>query len=118
MHKEFSDTLTTLDKCIAECNHCFSACLKEEDVKKLARCIQLTRDCADVCQLTAKLLQSGSEVSSDALKLCIAVCEACREECNRHASKMQHCKDCADACRECAEACSKAMSNAPGMRAL
>jgi hypothetical protein len=117
MHKEFTETLTALNECIAECNHCFSACLQEQDVKVMARCIQLDRDCADICQLTAKLLQSGSEVSREALRLCITVCEACADECDRH-TKIQHCKDCAEACRRCVQACSKALSTAPGMRAV
>ena len=117
MHNEFADTISALNECAAECNYCFSACLQEKDVKMMARCIQLDRDCADICQLTAKLLQSGSEVSSDILRLCITVCEACADECQRHSS-MEHCKRCAEVCRRCASACSKAMGSAPGMRAV
>jgi hypothetical protein len=30
-----------LTNCAAECNHCATACLDEEDVKMLARCIKL-----------------------------------------------------------------------------
>ena len=117
MHKEFSETISILNDCAAECNHCFNACLNEKDVKMMARCIQLDRDCADICQLTARMLQSDSEVSSEALRLCITVCEACAEECERH-SDSEHCKRCAEMCRKCANACSKALSSARGMRAV
>lgn len=117
MHKEFADTISILNDCAAACNHCFNACLNEKDVNMVTRCISLDRDCADICQLTARMLQSDSEVSIEMLRLCITICEACGDECSRH-SKMEHCRECAEMCRKCAEACSKAMSRARGMRAV
>ena len=117
MHKEFKETLIALYECAAACNHCYSACLQEQHIKMLSRCIQLDRDCSDICHLTAKLLQSGSEVSRETLRLCITICEACADECERH-SKMEHCKECAAACRKCVEECSRALGAAPGMRAI
>lgn len=42
-----------LSNCAAECNHYVTACLGEPDVEKLAHCIKLDIDCADICLLTA-----------------------------------------------------------------
>lgn len=32
----------------AECNHCATACLEEQDVAMLAKCIKLDIDCAEI----------------------------------------------------------------------
>ncbi len=44
--------LDALNACIAACENCATACLQEQDVKMMARCISLDRDCADICALT------------------------------------------------------------------
>ena len=89
-----------------ECNHCFTACLKEEDVKTMSTCIKLDRDCADICSLTSSLISRGSEHGKHLLKECAEVCNKCAEECDKHVSMgMEHCKICAEACRACASVC-------------
>ena len=103
-HEQNHELLKALNICTAECNHCATACLDEQDVKVLARCIKLDIDCADICQLTASLVARGSEHANHLLKECAEVCEACAEECEKHAH-MEHCRRCAEACRHCAEAC-------------
>ena len=50
MHKEHHEIIRQLNDCAIECNHCFNACLNEEDVTMLARCIELERECAEICQ--------------------------------------------------------------------
>ena len=87
-----------------ECSHCAMACLDEEDVKMLARCIKLNIDCADVCRLAASLLSRGSEHGLHLLDECAELCDACADECESH-SDMGHCKKCAEVCRHCASAC-------------
>ncbi|HKR06979.1 MAG TPA: four-helix bundle copper-binding protein [Bacteroidia bacterium] len=103
MHQEHKEIIRQLNDCANECNHCFNACLQEDDVKMMARCIELDRDCADICQLTASMLARNSEHAHHLLKECADICEACAEECAKH--KNEHCKSCAEACRKCAEAC-------------
>ncbi|MFB9865300.1 four-helix bundle copper-binding protein [Rufibacter immobilis] len=95
--------IDALQECILACEHCASACLQEEHVKMMARCIQLDRDCADICRLTATLLARGSVHGKHLLRECIEVCEACAAECAQH--DHDHCQACAEACRRCAEAC-------------
>ena len=80
-----------------------SACLEEKDVTMMAHCIELDRDCAEVCLLGAKLLLRDSEISHPYLLVCEEACRRCAEECSMH--EMEHCKICAEACRRCEEAC-------------
>lgn len=105
-HVKNEGLLNALTHCAAVCNHCFTACLDEADVKMLARCIKLDRDCADVCMLAASLIARGSEHGRHLLKECAEICNACAAECEKHAAMgMAHCKECAEACRACAQAC-------------
>lgn len=103
MHKEHQSIIQEINNCAAECNHCFSECLNEKDVAMMARCIELDRDCADICQLTSALLARDSEYAHKVMQLCAQLCEECAEECAKHDA--DHCRKCADTCRRCAEVC-------------
>lgn len=103
MHNK--DLITELQNCANACDTCATACLEEDNVKMLSRCIQLDMDCADVCTLAARLLQRDSEVAQDILEACEAVCDLCAEECEKHQDMHEHCRVCAEACKRCAEAC-------------
>jgi uncharacterized protein DUF326 len=89
--------------CAAQCEACYKACLSEKDKDKLQRCMVLDQECDDMCQLTARLLEKGSEYADKYLKLCAEICTACAEECRKH--HHDHCQKCADECRKCAEMC-------------
>jgi hypothetical protein len=104
-HEKNQELLNALNNCAAECNHCAIACLEEQDVRMLARCIKLDIDCADICQLTASYVARGSEHANHLLKECAEICDACADECEKH-SHMEHCRKCAEVCRACSEACS------------
>lgn len=93
----------TLLACQQACNHCFYACLEEDDVKMMAACIRLDRECADICSITLDFLQRESNILPEILEACIKSCEACADECEKH--DHDHCQQCAKACRECADAC-------------
>jgi len=62
--------LDALNACIVACECCSTACLQVADVQLMARCISLTRDCVDVCALTARLVARGSEHAALLLKEC------------------------------------------------
>ncbi|MDQ2770454.1 MAG: four-helix bundle copper-binding protein [Bacteroidota bacterium] len=110
MHAFNQPLLDAINACIAACEHCASACLEEQDVAMMARCISLDRDCADICALTARLMARSSEYGVQLLKECSDVCKACGEECEKHASHMVHCQECAAACRRCQQACHQGIS--------
>ncbi len=104
-HENHRQLITALNDCATECNHCATACLDEQDVKMLSKCIKLDIDCAEICSLTSSLLARSSDHGHHLLKECAEVCNACAEECEKH-THMEHCKKCAEACRSCAKACS------------
>lgn len=106
----------TLTDCIAECydcaqtcTSCADACLAEQDVEMLRRCIALNLVCADVCLATGavatRLTERETSVVVAQLRACAEACRVCGDECERHASHMEHCRVCATACRECEQAC-------------
>lgn len=99
------ELIKKLDICIAACNYCASACLKEEHVKMMAQCISNNIDCAEVCRTAAVLLARDSKHGKHLLRECIELCNICADECSKH--DHDHCQACAKACRECAEACAK-----------
>ena len=100
---ENNQILKELNACAILCNICYTACLNEEDVSVMTRCIELNRECADLCQLTASLLIRDSEHINKFLHLCGEICEACAEECEKH--EHEHCQRCAQVCRTSAEMC-------------
>ncbi|UOQ77533.1 four-helix bundle copper-binding protein [Hymenobacter sp. 5516J-16] len=95
--------LDALNRCVATCEYCATACLSEEHVHMMAACIRLDRDCADICALTARLVARDSEHAKHLMRECMEVCQKCADECSQHQD--QYCQDCATACRACVEAC-------------
>jgi len=104
-HEKFKSCITACAECAAECKHCSDACLKEDNVKMLVRCIGLDEDCAALCLLSIELMASGSEFAGKVCALCAEVCETCAAECEKH--EHDHCKRCAEMCRKCATECRK-----------
>ncbi|MDF7813855.1 four-helix bundle copper-binding protein [Hymenobacter sp. YC55] len=100
--------LDALQACVAACEQCASACLREDDVQMMVPCITLDRDCADICALAARLLARNSPHATHLLGECAEICRLCGAECAQHAAP--HCQECAAACRRGEEACRQAMA--------
>jgi hypothetical protein len=109
-HEKYKDCIEACHQCMEACEHCATACLHEDDVKMMARCIELDRSCADICSLAMREMSRGSQFAAQVCELCADVCDACGEECGKH--QADHCQVCAKACRECAEACREMASSA------
>jgi hypothetical protein len=107
------DAIDELYDCAQTCTSCADACLAEEMVAQLRECIRLNLDCADVCVATATLANrrtgSNEEVIRKMLDACITACRLCGTECQRHASRHEHCRICAESCRRCESACQNAL---------
>lgn len=101
--------------CAVDCDRCATACLQEDDVKVLARCIALDLDCAQLCRTATILMARGSERAAEFCRMCADVCDECAQECERH-RHMEHCRRCAETCRRCAEECRKMAGQAPTPR--
>jgi hypothetical protein len=104
--------------CALTCTSCADACLAEERVDELRRCIRLNLDCADVCTATGRVLarQTSPEprLVQSMLDTCAQFCRACAEECERHVDHHEHCRLCAEACRQCEQACEQLRSSIGG----
>lgn len=104
--KKIDSCIAACSACVIACLQCLNNCLSEGDLKKMARCLKLNQDCANVSLLTMQALAGDSEFAKEICKLCEDICNACAEECEKH-SHTDHCKKCAEACRQCAEECRK-----------
>ncbi len=96
--------IESLAKCVADCHRCIQACLASPDLDRLARCIKLNMDCAEMCELTARFIARDSENTFQVRDECEEICLYCAQECEKHAY-IEHCRICAEACRECAKTC-------------
>ena len=103
MNQEYQACIDACNKCAVDCDHCAVACLSEENVSEMARCIALDMDCAAICRLAAGFMARGSDYTKEICELCAKICDACGEECAKH--EADHCQKCAEACRQCASAC-------------
>lgn len=77
-------TIEACITCMEACNHCFTKCLEESAHHDLSGCIRLDRECADICALAAKAMQTDSPFLKEICALCADICEACGTECEKH----------------------------------
>ncbi len=95
--------------CFQTCTACADACLSEDMVADLTKCIRSNLDCATTCAATVEVLSRhtgyDANITRAQLQACIAACRACGDECAQHADMHEHCRVCADACRTCEQAC-------------
>ncbi|MGW4589731.1 four-helix bundle copper-binding protein [Amycolatopsis thermoflava] len=97
--------------CAQACTACADACMSESDQRlpELRKCIRSNVDCADLCDTTARILSRhtgyDANITRAVLEACATGCRSCGDECDGHASHMEHCRVCAEACRRCERAC-------------
>src|SRR3954447_4734651 len=101
-------------ECAQTCTAGADACLSEDKVAELTKCIRTNLDCADVCATTGNVLSRhtgyDANLTRAALEACRMACKACGDECEQHASMHEHCGVCAEACRRCEQACADLLS--------
>ena len=95
--------------CIAACVACARECTEfcethRADAPMLVYVINC-RDCADLCELCIRGLESGTRVVSALCLACAAACELCVAAFDLHDT--DSCRECAEACDRCAVACRK-----------
>jgi len=95
--------------CSQTCTACADACLAEQDVQRMTRCIRDNLDCADVCATTVRVLSRhtgyDANLTRAQLEACVQACRTCGDSCQEHAEHMAHCATCAESCRGCEDAC-------------
>ncbi|MGK5518750.1 four-helix bundle copper-binding protein [Micromonospora sp. URMC 107] len=101
--------IDALNTCAQACTACADACLSEDMVAELTKCVRTNLDCADICTATARVLSRhtgyDANISRSMLEACATACKSCGDECAGHAGMHEHCRVCADACRACERAC-------------
>lgn len=99
----FPNVLHTVQHCEATCEHMITMLIHGKVSHRRSTQIQLLRDCADICTVTAKFIARESGFSRSLAHLCAHICEVCGNECARHPDKAsQHC---ARVCLDCAQEC-------------
>lgn len=98
-----TELIKELIDCALACEACAKESLDDQDITLMARCIELDRDCADICFQAVRLLQRDSELAHQYLVICEEACRLCAEECSKH--DHDHCRRCAKACQKCEAAC-------------
>jgi hypothetical protein len=104
---EFENTvIQTLTKCITACEICLTLAVQEGvQAATLRECINLQRDCIDICALTTRFIARSSSNMRRILRECIDICRKCAEEC--HKQTQEHYQQCGETCQECYLVCEK-----------
>lgn len=109
--------LMACHECEATCTSCADACLSEQSVEMLRRCIRLNLDCADACSATGKIMTRLTEPEwgfiSQQIGAMATICGLCAAECEKHAGHHEHCRVCAESCRRCEDACNRLAQAVP-----
>ena len=98
--EKYASTIQACLICSVHCENCASECLQEKNIQNVVRSIELMRNCAAICLLTARFLSSGSEFIPQVCNLCEEICEACASECAKN-----YLDECAVHSQKCAEEC-------------
>lgn len=77
-------------------HHCLTEFAKGQTM--LAQCAARVGEMIPVCQTLASLAALESSHLKAYAKVCIDVCQACEDECRKHAGHAAICGQCADAC--------------------
>ncbi|UVE16530.1 four-helix bundle copper-binding protein [Pseudomonas sp. LS44] len=103
MHQRYLSCVQACSACTIACENCAASCLKEANLSDMLDCIRLDRDCADMCRLSTSLMARDSALVDEICRLCAIACQACAEECGKHAH--DHCRQCAETCQRCVVEC-------------
>jgi hypothetical protein len=107
--QKLADCIHACFACGETCTACADACLSEDLVAELTKCIRTNLDCADICTTTGTLLSRhtgyDANITRALLEACHVACASCATECEAHAGMHEHCRICAEACRRCEQAC-------------
>jgi hypothetical protein len=102
-------TIDAMNDCAQACAADIDADLSEANLTDMVKCIRLCLDCVDVCTAAVGVMSRRTHYDSNLrdllLTACVAICQACGDECHRHAHMHEHCRVCEEACRRCEASC-------------
>jgi hypothetical protein len=107
-----SQTGNNMDQCIQdclacyqECTSCIPHCLSQGGKHAEAKHITLMMECAEMCNMSATLMQLKGQFAYEHCQLCAKACDACAESCSSIDPNDSMMQKCAEMCRQCAESC-------------
>lgn len=113
--QKLADCIAACFECAQTCTACADACLSEDMVVELTKCIRINLDCADICAATGNILSRhtgyDANITKAVLEACAVACKTCADECEQHAGMRDHCRVCAEACRRCETACNELLGS-------
>lgn len=113
--EKLAECIAACFDCAQTCTACADACLSEDKVADLTKCIRSNLDCADICETTGRVLSRhtgyDANVTRSILEACRTVCRSCGDNCDEHSSMHEHCKICAEMCRRCEKACDELITS-------
>ena len=101
--KKFANLAHRASMCIEAGNTCLRHCIDmlASGDKSLVGCAKSVQDLIPVCNGLLALAATESQFLKKYASVCVEVCKACEDECNKHAKKHAVCKECADSCKDC-----------------
>lgn len=91
--------------CYKECTSCISHCLSQGGKHAEQKHITLMMECAQMCNMSATIMQLKGQFAHEHCQLCAKVCDACEESCRSMGENDSMMQKCADMCRKCADSC-------------
>ena len=100
-----------MERCIRDCLECYRVCVDAAINHQLGVVagymepaqIRLLLACAEICQTTATLVQSGSPLHKPTCRVAAKLCRRCASECER----LGNLEECLRASRHCADSCQR-----------
>lgn len=109
--QRLTELTTEMERCIRDCLECYRVCVDTAINHQLGVVgremepahIRLLLACAEICQTTANLVQSGSPLHKPTCRVAAKLCRRCASECER----LGELEECVRASRHCADSCQR-----------
>ena len=92
-------------ECSRVTQNCLQHCLAEGGKHAEKKHVNLMKECAELCQLSASFMIEGSDFAHDLCGVCARVCDACADSCANVDEEDAMMRLCITACRKSAESC-------------
>jgi hypothetical protein len=107
-HDQLAAAIDVLRDCEQVSNACAMAMI---DLGEMVNEVRRALDCADICQVTERVLSRGpatdAKIDRALVEACILACQASAEACGRHADHHEHCRIHSECAARCANALDK-----------
>jgi hypothetical protein len=100
---EQTEVIQELVNCALACEACASSSINEKESMSMTRCIELARDCSEICFQASRLIMRRSEIAEHYIVLVEEICRVTADECEKHQDDPS--QICAEACKSCADSC-------------